>query len=151
MPSYNVILRPGYTNQYDVILRDGSITPPNPVPVVSGSVSYLFLFSSLAAGAGDPVISQYYNPPSAINVGCNPDVLVYDLVTGDIDPRWGLMITLPAPIVPALFFHPNLELLVNSPKSLANLSNVIENNLDRPATSYQFLVSGAGPFPFKWF
>lgn len=149
MPSYNVILRSGYTNPYDVVLRDGSITPPNPVPVVSGSCSYLLLFSS--AGAGDPVIAQYYCPARAINPGCNPDVLVYDLATGDIDPRWGLMITLPAPIVPALFFHPNLELLVNSPHSLANVSSVIENNLDRPATSYQFMVSGAGPFPFKWF
>lgn len=151
MTNNNVILRGGWVpNPYNVVLRPGTIPPPPVViPAISGFVSYLFLFPSRGQAVSDPVISKYYNPVSAINVGCCPDTLVYDLVTGSIDPRWGLFITLGTSIIPELFNHPNLELLVNSPKSLAHQSFVIENKLARAATFYQFMVSGIGTFPLN--
>ena len=150
MVSYNVILQRGFSNPYDVILRPGTVIPPPVIiPAVVGSVSYLFLFSSFAKGVGDAVIAKYYDPTSLINVGCNANVNVYDRDTTAIDSRWGLFITLPAPIIAELFNHPNLALLANSPQSIAHQSFVIRNNLAKAATSYLFIVNALGMFPLN--
>lgn len=144
----NVVLRNGYApNPYDVVLYDGSITPP--IPVVSGSVSYLLMFPSFGTAVQDLVLSHYYSPSRNINVGCCANMWVYNLLNGTIDPRWGIFITLPAPIIAELYFHPNLELLANSPHSLAHRSIILKNDLDLPATDYQFLVNALGVFPLR--
>lgn len=140
----DVILRPGWPNPYDVVLRTGSL-----IPDVTGTVSYLLMFATDYAASSDVVVSKYYNPGNVSNFGCCPNIWVYDLLSGTIDPRWGIFITLPAPIIPELFFHKNLELLANSPESLAGISVILKNNLDLPATDYQFLVNTLGAFPLR--
>jgi hypothetical protein len=150
MANNNVILRGGWPNPNNVILRPGGIVPPPPaIPNLSGSVIYLLLFNSAGQGIADPVVSKFYNPALAVSVGCNPNALVYNLRDGTIDPRWGIFLTLPAPVMPELFFHPNLKLMTTAPMMFGDKSVVVTNRLDLAPTNYQFLVSGSGPFPLR--
>lgn len=152
-----------YTQQFSVLSPRGgprppygsfagkiSPPPPNPIPVLVGSVTYLLMFNSKGAAVSDVVLAQFYNPYVPVPPNCCQDILVYDAVTGQIDPRYGIFITLPAPVVGSLFFHPNLELVANSPNSLAQTSILIENNLPRAVSNYRFVVSGLGMFPLKF-
>lgn len=109
-----------------------------------GPVSYLLLFSSQLQAILDPVVQQFYTYGTN-SVGCNPDIVVYDLVTGQADTRWGIFITQPPPVVLSLLNHPKLALAAS--RSDLGVITVLQNNLLRSVTQYQFIVQGIGVFP----
>ena len=125
-----------------------SVPPPGPgVPVLAGMVEYLLMYPSKGAALRDPVLALYYDDTQPLHPNCVPAINVLDRSTGAIDPRWGIFVLLPGPVVPALYFDPAIQLVLNVPPDAPTTANVVLNNLGKPSVTYQFLASGSGRFP----